>query len=123
MGETAIKRLTQIIRHQENQLSRLIARDENNHGFATLPIDIKDLEEKLKKLFKGFTKSANNFATFLRASNYSLMFLSIVDQFDRVFITPRTIEQYRQNIRSLIEARGKFINEVAKLQETANSNP
>ncbi|MBT5497264.1 MAG: hypothetical protein HOK54_16095 [Alphaproteobacteria bacterium] len=123
MGETAIKRLTQIIRHQENQLSRLIARDENNHGFATLPIDIKDLEEKLKKLFKGFTKSVNNFATFLRASNYSLMFLSIVDQFDRVFITPRTIEQYRQNIRSLIEARGKFINEVAKLQETANSNP
>jgi hypothetical protein len=123
LGETAIKRLTQIIRHQENQLSRLIARDENNHGFATLPIDIKDLEEKLKKLFKGFTKSVNNFATFLRASNYSLMFLSIVDQFDRVFITPRTIEQYRQNIRSLIEARGKFINEVAKLQETANSNP
>jgi hypothetical protein len=43
LGKDAMNRLNNVIKHQEDQLSHLIARDQQNPGAVGLPIDIKDL--------------------------------------------------------------------------------
>ena len=111
LGEKGMRRLDEIIEHQKRMLSHLMARDENYESPTGLPPEAKDLGEKLKGL-----------QSFFRASNYSLIYLSIFDQFDRKIITPRTIKQMRNSIRKLIESRGKLAQQIQDARYNLQAN-
>jgi len=111
LGEKGMRRLDEIIEHQKRMLSRLIARDENYESPTGLPPEAKDLGEKIKGL-----------QSFFRASNYSLIYLSIFDQFDRAIITPRTINQLRRSIRELIKSRGDLAQQIQDARDNLRSN-
>jgi hypothetical protein len=93
-GEIAIGHLDRIIEHQQDQLERLVAREEHDPGFIDIPDWITRLFTKIGQI---------------------LIFLSLVDRFDRAVTNPRTIAELRESIPRMIEVRGEFINKVSEL--------